>query len=223
MRQGLKHQSVCPSQLYWENIAHRSTRNLPETNEEVEEAEQDTPATPAIEIEVEGLSEDELEEQEFDESESEEQEQDYNSEIESETEEPKQQVSFATMPPKKASIASPPSSAMKKKAPTRKLATITGDIGAPIANGIAAPIIKGAFLSRDPITRKRFNNYHIRMLWHSFVTADDILYEWIDNHTLKVVVYDPAWWSNPAYQAAFDTDHGKDSNLIESMIDFQED
>jgi hypothetical protein len=67
---------------------------------------------------------------------------------------------------------------MKKKAPPRNLATITGAIGASIANGIAAPIIKGAFLSRDPITQKRYNNnYHIRMLWHSYITADDILYE----------------------------------------------
>jgi len=135
-------------------------------------------------------------------------------------EESKQQVSFATMPSKKASIASP--SAMKK-APPRKLATITGAIGAPIANGIAAPIIRGDFLSRDPVTRKRYNNYHIRMLWHSYVTADDIYFEWIDKHTLKVVVYDPAWWADPAYQAAFDPEHGKESNLIESMIDFQED
>jgi len=61
------------------------------------------------------------------------------------------------------------------------------------------------------------------MLWHSYVTSDDIYFEWIDNHTLKVVVYDPNWWADPAYQAAFDADHGKESNLIESMIDFQED
>jgi hypothetical protein len=127
------------------------------------------------------------------------------------------------MLPKKASITSPPGSAMKKKAPPRKLGAVTGGIGAPIANGVAAPIIKGAFLSRDPITRKRFNNYQIRMLWHSYVGADDIYYEWIDSYTLKVVVYDPGWWSDPANQAAFDPDHGKDSNLIESMINFQED
>jgi hypothetical protein len=126
------------------------------------------------------------------------------------------------MSTKKASIASP-GSAMKKKAPPRKLPAITGSVGAPIANGIAAPIVKGCFLVRDPKTRKRFNHYHIRMLWHNFVTTGDIFYEWIDDRTLKVVVYDPNWWSDPEYQAAFDSEHGKDSNLIDSMIDFQED
>jgi hypothetical protein len=126
------------------------------------------------------------------------------------------------MSTKKASIASP-GSAMKKKAPPRKLSAITGSVGAPIANGIAAPIVKGCFLVRDPKTRKRFNHYHIRMLWHNFVTTGDIFYEWIDDRTLKVVVYDPTWWSDPEYQAAFDSEHGKDSNLIDSMIDFQED
>jgi hypothetical protein len=50
--------------------------------------------------------------------------------------------------------------------------------------------------------------------------TDDIMYEWIDKHTLKVVIYDPLWWLDPEYLAAFDPDHGKDSNLIESMIDF---
>jgi len=116
-----------------------------------------------------------------------------------------------------------PSSAMKKKAPPRKLSAISGGVGAPIANGIAAPIVKGCFLVRDRKTRKRFNHYHIRMLWHNFIKAEDILYEWIDDRTLKVVVYDPSWWSDPEYQAAFDSQHGKDSNLIDSMIDFQED
>jgi hypothetical protein len=112
---------------------------------------------------------------------------------------------------------------MKKKAPPRKLSAISGGVGAPIANGIAAPIVKGCFLVRDTKTRKRFNHYHIRMLWHNFVTAGDIFHEWIDDRTLKVVVYDPSWWSDPEYQAAFDSQHGKDSNLIDSMIDFQED
>jgi hypothetical protein len=148
----------------------------------------------------------------------------YNSDDESEgtaySEE--KQVSFETMSGKKASITSP-SSAMKKKAPQRKLSAISGGVGAPIANGIAAPIVKGCFLVRDPKTRKRFNHYHIRMLWHNFVTTGDIFYEWIDDRTLKVVVYDPNWWSDPEYQAAFDSAHGKDSNLIDSMIDFQED
>jgi hypothetical protein len=95
------------------------------------------------------------------------------------TEESKQQVSFTTtakMPSKKASFASP-SSTMKRAPPPRKLAAITGAIGAPIANGIVAPIVRGEFLSRCTKTRKRFNHYHIRMLFHSFVTADDIMYE----------------------------------------------
>jgi hypothetical protein len=128
------------------------------------------------------------------------------------------------MPPKKASIASPTGALrMKKAAPPRKLAAITGELGAPIANGIAAPIVRGEFLSRCSKTRKRFNHYHIRMLSHSYVTADDIMFEWVDKHTLKVDIYDPLWWSDPEYQAAFDSDHGKGSNLIESMIDFQED
>jgi hypothetical protein len=126
------------------------------------------------------------------------------------------------MSTKKASITSP-GSAMKKKTPSRKLPTITGGVGAPIANGVAAPIVKGCFLVRDPKTQKKFNHYHIRMLWHNFVTPGDIFYEWIDDRTLKVVVYDPTWWSDPEYQAAFNPDHGKDSNLIDSMIDFQED
>jgi hypothetical protein len=60
------------------------------------------------------------------------------------------------------------------------------------------------------------------MLSHSYVTADDIMFEWVDKHTLKVDIYDPLWWSDPEYQAAFDTEHGTGSNLIESMIDFQE-
>ncbi|OEU07672.1 hypothetical protein FRACYDRAFT_250691 [Fragilariopsis cylindrus CCMP1102] len=147
--------------------------------------------------------------------------------IEEEEEEIPKQVSFSPplsarkMPPKKA--ASPAtSSAMKHKAPRTKHAAITGLLGAPITNGIAAPIVKGEFMSRCIKTRKRFNHYHIRMLSHNYVTADDILYEWIDKHTLKVVVYDPPWWSDPEYQAAFDALHGKGSNLIESMIDFQE-
>jgi hypothetical protein len=130
------------------------------------------------------------------------------------------------MPLKKASIASPSgrsSSAMKKAPPPRKLSSITGALGAPIANGIVAPIVLGAFLSRCKKTHKRFNHHHIRMLWHGFVNADDIMFEWVDKCTLKVVIYDPLWWSDPEYQAAFDPDHGKDSNLIESMIDFQED
>ena len=127
------------------------------------------------------------------------------------------------MPPKKASIASPTGALrMKKAPPPRKLSAITGALGAPIANGIAAPIVRGAFLSRCKKTRKRFNHYHIRMLWHNYVAADDIMFEWVDKCTLKVVIYDPLWWSDPEYQAAFDPDHGKDSNLIESMIDFQE-
>ena len=149
---------------------------------------------------------------------------------ESESSEEEPRVSFSPpprtptatkMPPKKA--ASPAiSSAMKHKAPRSKHAVITGLLGAPISNGIAAPIIKGEFMSRCIKTRKRFNHYHIRMLSHNYVTADDILYEWIDKNTLKVVVYDPPWWSDPEYQAAFDAVHGKGSNLIESMIDFQE-
>ena len=147
--------------------------------------------------------------------------------IEEEEEEIPKQVSFSPplsarkMPPKKA--ASPAtSSAMKHKAPRSKHAAVTGLLGAPITNGIAAPIVKGEFMSRCIKTRKRFNHYHIRMLSHNYVTADDILYEWIDKNTLKVVVYDPPWWSDPEYQAAFDAAHGKGSNLIESMIDFQE-
>ena len=149
---------------------------------------------------------------------------------ESESSEEEPRVSFSPpprtptatkMPPKKA--ASPAiSSAMKHKAPRSKHAVITGLLGAPISNGIAAPIIKGEFMSRCIKTRKRFNHYHIRMLSHNYVTAEDILYEWIDKNTLKVVVYDPPWWSDPEYQAAFDAAHGKGSNLIESMIDFQE-
>ena len=148
-------------------------------------------------------------------------------EEESDIEEPfsPRQVSFTPpprkMPAKKA--ASPAtSSAMKHKAPRSKHAAVTGLLGAPITNGIAAPIVKGEFMSRCIKTRKRFNHYHIRMLSHNYVTADDILYEWIDKNTLKVVVYDPPWWSDPEYQAAFDAAHGKGSNLIESMIDFQE-
>jgi hypothetical protein len=60
------------------------------------------------------------------------------------------------------------------------------------------------------------------MLWNNFLKADDIVYEWIDDRTLKVIVYDPSWWSDPEYQAAFDSEHRANSNLIESMIDFQE-
>jgi hypothetical protein len=136
------------------------------------------------------------------------------------TEESKQQVSFAAMPSKKATAS--PSSAMKRVPTPRKLAGITGAVGAPIANGIAAPIVQGCFQLRDTETRKRHNHYHIRMLWNNFVTADDIEYDWIDDRTLKVSVYDPGWWSDPEYQAAFDSEHGTNSNLIESMIDFQE-
>ena len=150
-------------------------------------------------------------------------------EEESESSEEEPRVSFsppprtptaAKMPPKRA--ASPAtSSAMKHKA-SRKHAAITGAVGAPIANGIAAPIVKGEFLSRCRRTRKRFNHYHIRILWNNYVAAEDIMFEWKDKHTLKVVIYDPIWWSDPEYQAAFDAEHGKESNLIESMIDFQE-
>ncbi|OEU09825.1 hypothetical protein FRACYDRAFT_248084 [Fragilariopsis cylindrus CCMP1102] len=149
-------------------------------------------------------------------------EEDYNSEIESETESIQQEVSFATMPTKKPPIGSPQASSMKKAPAKKKLDDITGAIGAPIANGIAAPIVQGEFLSRCRRTRKRFNHYHIRILWNNYVAAEDIMFEWKDKHTLKVVIYDPIWWSDPEYQAAFDAEHGKESNLIESMIDFQE-
>jgi hypothetical protein len=126
------------------------------------------------------------------------------------------------MPQKKASIASPSGSSMKNKALPRKLTAITGAVGAPIVNGITAHIVQGYFQPRDMKTRKRHKHYHIRTLWNNFVTAEDIFHEWIDHRTLKVVVYDPGCWSDPEYQAEFDIDHGKDSNLIESMIDFQE-
>jgi hypothetical protein len=83
---------------------------------------------------------DQYEDDQYEEEYESEEQQDYNSEIESETEGSKQ-VYFATMPQKKASIASPLGSSMKKRAQPKKLAAITGAIGAPIANGIAAPII----------------------------------------------------------------------------------
>jgi len=111
-------------------------------------------------------------------------------------------------------------SSAKKKRPSVKHPKSTERL---CVNGIPSPLCMGSFTKIHRTTRRLQAFYQIRILYHNFLDKNRIWHKWQPGgRQLEVIIYDPPFWSNPEYQAAFDHDHDGESQLIASMIENQE-
>ena len=125
-----------------------------------------------------------------------------------------------------------------KKTPTKKKATssqmkiqqvpekVSHEEEAPT---LPYPMVWGSFKTFNYTLRKRYTSIVFRVLVHSFMSTNDIAFEWVNPRKLKIEVAWPEWWVNPEQQAEFDVDevtgrpsYGIDHQLIGEIMENNE-